>query len=323
MALGIVAPGASYVDHSYQSNRSNALSGGFYSNISSAAEEATNKNDGKVIGLAMLPFGNTNRSYGMKAQYAPESTESDPIVQVTSNYGGKPISYNVHINEVNPRNASQLEMFALFSYTDDQGISDGGTFGSYHRMNVYAENAKENGYWTGNDSYDDFMNNKHDWQKIVIAMWEDYSKAGIYSQMLKCISLNETMEKFSIKFVDFDNIDFEDRTDEVSLKYTGPDLSMEVMKGRFEEEEETETDQQLFQKYMQDLLEKIKSGDTEESFQIGGSSFTLKEWEEFLEKFDSAEDDVKRMLKEMIEEQIKAKKKAETSAQEKQSSEEI
>lgn len=85
----------------------------------------------------------------------------------------------------------------------------------------------------------------------------------------------------------------------------------------------TNNDQQFFQEHMEEIMEKIKKGDTEESFQIGGNSFTLKEWERFLEKFDSAEDDVKKQLKELIEERIKAQKKADALSKERQSSEEI
>ena len=47
---------------------------------------------------------------------------------------------------MNPKNATQLEMFALLSYTDKMGITDRGTFGSHQRLEVYSKNASELGY---------------------------------------------------------------------------------------------------------------------------------------------------------------------------------
>lgn len=57
-----------------------------------------------------------------------------------------------------------------------------------------------------------------------------------------------------------------------------------------------------FQSFLQDkireLFLKIQNGETEPSFQIGAQSFTIKEWDEFLEKFDSAEEAIQELMKE-------------------------
>lgn len=124
MALGAVQSGCAKTTYAYQ--QTTTMTEEFYSAISSAAQMTEDKNDGRVIGLAMIPYGNMGVSYGMKAQYAPESTKDNPVIQVTSNYGGEWVSYKVNVSEVEPHNASQLEMFALLSYSDDQGLSDGG-----------------------------------------------------------------------------------------------------------------------------------------------------------------------------------------------------
>lgn len=242
MTLGGITAGISNVDYPYPDSRSQTLAKEVYSDVSQAAEQVFNDNDGKVIGLAMLPFGNAGMHYDIRAQYAPESTESDPIVQVTSNYGGEVVSYKIHINDVNPRNASQLEMFALLSYADDQGLADSGSLGSYQKLMVYAENAKMNGHWEGNASYNAFVNQTHDWQKIIIHMWDDYSDAGLYSQQLNCMNLNGTMERFSIRFVDFENITFVDASANTYLHSKFSDIPEEVSKAWYEAAVETETD---------------------------------------------------------------------------------
>ncbi len=55
-----------------------------------------------------------------------------------------------------------------------------------------------------------------------------------------------------------------------------------------------------------ELYEKVKKGELEESFQIGGQSFTLKEWNKLLESFDLAQDKLKALLEEKLEQQKKA-----------------
>ena len=69
--------------------RARAADSDFYAGISGASEMTEEKNQSKVLGLTMIPYGNTNISYGMKAQYAAGSTDENPVIQVTSNYGGK------------------------------------------------------------------------------------------------------------------------------------------------------------------------------------------------------------------------------------------
>lgn len=74
------------------------------------------------------------------------------------------------------------------------------------------------------------------------------------------------------------------------------------------EDSEDGTDyRQAIQEYVQNLFTRLENGDTEVSYQIGGSAFTLKEWDELLEKFDMAEDELKKLVEEEIEKRIKKK----------------
>lgn len=49
---------------------------------------------------------------------------------------------------------------------------------------------------------------------------------------------------------------------------------------------------------MEELREKIKKGELIPSFQIGSGSFTLEEWDEFLEKIDDIQDEMRRQMQE-------------------------
>ena len=55
---------------------------------------------------------------------------------------------------------------------------------------------------------------------------------------------------------------------------------------------------EFFAMYMEQIFIKIQSGDTEPTYQIGSQSFTEKEWETFLEKFDSIEEAIQELIKE-------------------------
>lgn len=171
----------------------------FYSGLSSAVERADGKGAGDILGLSMLPYSDT-MSYGMTAKYSEKSTEEDPVIQISSNYGGEQRYYDVHVNEVNPRNASQLEMFALSCYMDDKGMTDSGTFGSYSKMKVYADNAAYNGL------YPDLQNPanisiKLNWVSILKEMAQTYLRnMQTYSQYLNADSLAASLETWSRKF---------------------------------------------------------------------------------------------------------------------------
>ena len=306
MALGAVQSG--YAQTTYAYRKTVSLTEEFYSNISSAAQKVEGgcKNDGKLIGLTMIPYGNTNVSYGMTAQYAAESTSDNPVIQVNSNYGGERVTYKVNVNEVDARNASQLEMFALLSYSDDAGISDGGSFGSYHRMKVYADNAQINGYWEGNDSWEDFLNAKHDWFDIISRIIGDYSKAGVYSQYVNAQKLLGTLSHFGVPRTDSDaakTVSDVANADSDNIKTDTGTSSSAVGTDKTADKADAADFMDFIHKRMEEIFAMIKNGGSDMSFQIGSNSFTMKEWEEFLKNFDDAEDAMRELMQEKFEEQ--------------------
>lgn len=60
---------------------------------------------------------------------------------------------------------------------------------------------------------------------------------------------------------------------------------------------------------MEELYDKIRKGETQQSFQIGASSFTLKEWERFIRRFDKGQEELREMIRqarEMMRERMAA-----------------
>lgn len=52
---------------------------------------------------------------------------------------------------------------------------------------------------------------------------------------------------------------------------------------------------------MQEIYDKLQNGDTETKFRIGNQEFSIREWDNFLEKFDSVQDAIRAALEEKIE----------------------
>ena len=115
-----------------------------------------------IIGLSSFGTGENFRS--LEARYADESTTENPVVEVRIlDEAGNPTLYKVNINDIDPDNATQLEMFALCAHAEKQGISGLDKNGvSYLSLMEYA---RTGGYEAGNVT--DFTEKKQDWLKIV------------------------------------------------------------------------------------------------------------------------------------------------------------
>ncbi len=48
----------------------------------------------------------------------------------------------------------------------------------------------------------------------------------------------------------------------------------------------------------EEILEKLRNGETEVSYPIGAESYTEKEWDKLLQKFDDIQEDVRRKMEE-------------------------
>ncbi len=245
---------------------------------------AETEDAGEFLGLTMVPEEGQAVTYGMRAVLSEKSTPENPIVQVISNLGGQKVIYNVEVNKVNPNNATQLEMFALLGYTDKMGITDGGTFGSHQQLEVYGGNASSIGYCGNLSGADVFLNEKFNWTSIMEKMVQVYMDAKVENQAEDCKALFEFFKTYA---------------------------KQDKAKAFVEASEETQDYTKILKEKMNEIIDKIKNGDTEVSYQIGAQSFTEKEWEELLEKFDSIEEAIQKLMKEE-----QAKKEAEEAHKE-------
>ena len=151
--------------------------------MGSATREATGNGDGKNIGVMAIG----NQAY--LAQYSENSTLANPIVKVGD--------YEISVNDVDPENATEFEMFALMSHLDKTGQSRNEGMSSFSKMRTYSQQAKRNGFCSGIADASEAWNSKRDWTKIIENAKKTYSQSlvpEIYALTKKCVSLLDVMQ---------------------------------------------------------------------------------------------------------------------------------
>ena len=193
-----------YAGYIYDSSlKTKRTSNDFSEYMSAASRKAEKQESGDVLGLTMLKEPGTNCFWGMEAKYAECSTQDNPVIYVETNYGGKTVSYNVNINEIDPGNASQLEVFALCSYADDIGIGDGSTFGTYSTLRSYKEMAAHNGYVDSQmqepGGIVQFKNEKLNWVNMCEKVVDLLYKCNDPVQYKKGLNILDLFSKYPVK----------------------------------------------------------------------------------------------------------------------------
>ena len=170
--------------------------GGYNSNINrrdtdyekefmGAATSRTSSSDkGENIGI--MTIGDR----GFIAKYADSSTEQDPIIKVGD--------YEVRVNDVDPHNATKIEMFALMSYMDDKGLIENTGMKSFNKMMAYGAQAEYNGFCSGLSDPNAAWTKNRDWTAILKSAKETYF--GIpqaYHQGLNCQSIIEGLMRWT------------------------------------------------------------------------------------------------------------------------------
>lgn len=164
----------------------------FYEDLTDAAEKSKSHAVGNTLSLTTIPYSET-MSYGMAAFHSDKSTVNDPIIKISCNYGGEQRYYDVHVNEVNPHNASAIEMFAVCAYLDEQGVTDKGTFGSYNKIKVYGQNASDSGEFLDLQDSGNY-NIPVDWIKMLREMAQLYlENSRTYEQSLDASKLADVL----------------------------------------------------------------------------------------------------------------------------------
>ena len=185
MNIGAVGYSTDYYRAGYRKNSSNDLASK-YTTMGSATQQTTSSNNGKTIGVTTA--GNT----GLLAKYADSSTPAEPIIKVGD--------YEVRVNDVDPNNATELEMFALMSYMEDVGMIEKHGMASYSKMKAYASQSEYDGVCSGIYDEQAFWDKKQDWFAIIDNAKQTFSgMTETYSQSVECGKLLSYFEKWNTK----------------------------------------------------------------------------------------------------------------------------
>lgn len=185
MSIGAVGYSTDFYRAGYGKNSSNDSASKF-TTMGPATQETTSSNNGKTIGVTTA--GNT----GLLAKYADSSTPDNPIIKVGD--------YEVRVNDVDPNNATELEMFALMSYMEDVGMIEKHGMASYSKMRAYASQSEYDGVCS--DIYDEqaFWNKKQNWFVIINNAKQTFSgMTETYPQSAECGKLLSYFEKWNTK----------------------------------------------------------------------------------------------------------------------------
>lgn len=174
----------------------------FVGSLSTAAEKVEKQQDGEIIGFGTIMDQNNSRGWIMQAKYAEGSTQENPVIYVETNYGGEKQAYNIRINDIDPRNASKLELFALSSYADDQGIGSDSTFGTYNTLKSFYDMAVHNNYIeTGEESdniWNQFKNEKLNWESACKNVMELLYRCNDLLQYNRGANIMQLFSKYPI-----------------------------------------------------------------------------------------------------------------------------
>lgn len=279
-------------------------------NIPLKEKNVTDDSVEKTIGMTLIPDKKSNITYGIRAQYASDSTDDNPVISVTANYGGDIISRNVAVKKVDAKSATMLEMFALCSYVDDKGIREkfskeeksDSKKDTFKELKKYAVNVATNGQCRRVNGYEDFVIVKLDWIHIVNIMKDQFLNAGIYQKYQQCLVYMDIFEYFTLIAISESAADGSISID--AEKMLEPDETAEKPDDFAvnNSTDEPVTNDQLM-RAIEDCKEeiersvdsKVDNDSGEETFRIGEQVYTLEQWDNFIQKFDRIEDAIKEL----------------------------
>jgi len=108
-------------------------------------------------------------------------------------------NYEVSVNDVDPENATEIEMFALMSHLDKTGQSKNEGMSSFSKMRSYSQQAERNGFCNGIADTKEAWNSKRNWTEIIENARQTYSQSlipEVYALTRKCDNLLDVMYKW-------------------------------------------------------------------------------------------------------------------------------
>ena len=156
--------------------------------------ETDNKN---ILENTVITVPHSNTKYEMTAEYADNFSEDTPFIKVTISNAENKQECIINIDEINLRNASTVEVFALFSYADAHENNMGFSASIWNTLTGYVKN---------NAAYEQ----KLDWTAMVEETRDEYMSSGLYKQVSDGNKLISLFEQYGMpETVEMDYMDAE------------------------------------------------------------------------------------------------------------------
>lgn len=262
----------------------------------------------RELGTAFLRYSEES-TFGLKAEYVKNASQDYPIVKVTVHDNGQEKEHYVNLKDVNARHATEIEMFALVSYMDANGFGTEFSVNTWQRLKELRKDGFNRGY-CGEISKDieevGLENVKMDWMNLLEKSAEGFRHNGNSQGVMECEDLLEKLDTVTsneayMKGKEFTAADGETvKQSERAQSNEQVNIYEKIHEDKPIGEYTTEELIERIREEIDKIREKVKNGDTEVSFQIGGASFTIKEWDKMLEKFDTVQDAIREQMREEI-----------------------
>ena len=153
--------------------------------------------DKKILENTVITAPHSNDKYEMTAEYADSFSEDTPYIKVTISNAEDKQECLINIDEINLRNASAVEVFALFSYVDAHEKNMGFTSSIWNTLTGYVKN---------NAAYEQ----KSDWTAMVEETRDEYMSSGLYKQVSDGNKLISLFEQYGMpETIEMDYMDAE------------------------------------------------------------------------------------------------------------------
>ena len=186
-------------------------------------------------GMGTIPVGNNN-SYVMTASEIIKPGSDDKIVRVHVHDH----DIDVNVDEVDPKNATVIEMFAYCQYADAHGTGTSDSFGSFHSMKSVIDPLSENSY----SNFEEAMTKKQNWNSALSDSKVSFTKEKTGETIDASVVLKMLEETRNLFLSQGGDKDLGDLTDEEWEKLLGDtDKNVEESKEAAEEAAEAKTEE--------------------------------------------------------------------------------
>lgn len=178
----------------WQKNKNCSIYDRSYCKIENNSDTDTNK----ILGNTIITMPSSNVKYELRAEYADDFSENIPFIKVGINNGDEEKEYCINIDDINARNASTVEIFALFSYADSHEKNMGFALSIWNTLMEYIQNNPLYVDMNQVEPLEKLCEQKSDWIAIVEKIRNEYIDNGLYKQVSdgnKLISLFEQYGK--------------------------------------------------------------------------------------------------------------------------------